>query len=103
MHVPSVENPGHRLRFCIPVRLDRKNTITGQHDIGPSKYCFDNLRIILAGYADQDSLVSQGTQQLLVKTVKLTLTVEIPGHSLGTNFSCNTCPDFFVQVRTHPL
>src|SRR5260370_877597 len=49
MHVPSVENPGHGLRFCIPVRLDGKNTVARQHDIGPSKYCFDNLRIIFAG------------------------------------------------------
>ncbi len=103
MHVPSVENPGHGLRFCIPVRLDGKNTVARQHDIGPSKYCFDNLRIIFAGYADQDSLVSQGTQQLLVETMKVSLTVEIPGHSLGTNFSGKASPECVVQIRNQAL
>src|SRR3974377_2281148 len=96
--IPGFEDTADRGRLRVPMRLDGDKPLAGQKDVFPCEGALNSGWVVLARYTQQHAGFGQGPQKLLVNSVDLMVTCEIPGQVFGADFTGDAVPQRVVQV-----
>src|SRR5580704_2465842 len=80
------------------MHFKRKYLALGEQEILSLERARDDCRIVLAGYAHQNSCTRQGSDQLLVEPMHLGVAIEMPRDAVEPVIAYNSRPERVIQI-----